>query len=840
MENYHSGQIKKLSNLNYGTLDNYTYAYFLSNSEILIQNDSSYIFSVETGDLIDAGKRQYIAKNEIVFYRDYLNNQTKLKFYKENKTISFTGFFQTSSNLFDGLIFQRPFNNDWSSENHIYFVNKDATVDTIVDVFPIFDFIDKSEIDSSLLLGKLNSSEQILKIYKYNIKSKTFTSIDSILNYDGYIGTFYTDSILYYTDNNNHYFYNLNTKKKTKLDLCYDYYLNHSTQENIFYFENYGSPPLIYDLKKDKITEIINETYASNVYFTKIVKGDSIYLFDLEYLNLPYYEISYQIKVKKHLNILQDIGPKGIRTSFLNATKDYLYTFEDDDILVLDTTAQNGYRKKKLLNYNSILGTLSGIYWQTYENNLYGVIPIIKGSQKHFDLVKINLVNLEVTNISENNNWFDTLYVCGQGPKIYAINYFPNEFLVYGNRILNLRTEEIFILPETLLTPPFDDVYTASILSNNLILFSDRKILVFSYPDFKYIRSFEMRQLVHITEKFYCFKTEGNSNLIISNGKKFFVLQDTEDYRDVDVNSMKQNDSLMVLINSKTQMLRIYKVQTEPNGDLTVKKEFEDNYTKVSNQTQPKSSNFAAFSFNVNDDKLHTYLINLDSESTFKINGIHSSDIVYFNGNALICIDNKKKQVVKLDLKGNVLDALSYPSGTKFFNNLQKINLGHYGLFVFSRLDMKGNSSKIFFDPITFEFVFDTACKKEYLKYPHILGDNVIYRDNAYFLNVDLENKGRQIFKFKSNSSEGPTSTKNQNIKPLSLHPNPAGDFIGINIENPCDIRSVYIYDLLGYQHKVNYNNCQNQVDVSGLNQGAYFVKIDHLGGFQTLKFLKM
>ncbi len=838
IENYITGTTKNISNLYFGVKKYYPMAYFLGNSEFIIKNDSSYVYSIDADTLIESNNQEYIVNNDIVFYLDNQNNQTVVTFFKENKVFKFSGFFPKQSNMFDGLIFQRSFNNDWSTENHIYFVNKNATVDTILGFFPIFDIIDKDPNKSSILLGQQHFFEMSIKLYKYDLNTKNLATIDSLPNYD-YYGNYYSDSIFYYSNYSTHNFYNLKTNENKTVNLCSNYHLHHSLNSNLFYFQNYGSSPLMYDLKQDKVFDIVNESFGSDVYFTKFFKGDKLYLVDLQYLNLPYYEISDQLKILKHQNILPIADNNGIRTSLLKETKDFVYTFDDDDIIVLDTTLQNGYRKKKIINPRSILGTLKGINWQTYENNIYGVIPNIKGTQKHFDLIKINLENLEVTNISESKNWIDTINFCGQRSPIYPVNNFPNDFLILDKRILNLRTDESFNIPDTMFKPPYREAITAKILNSKLIVFSYRKIAEFSYPSFNFIRSFDIKSIVHNKENFYSYRKGDNTNLIVSDGVDDFILSDTEDYRNVEVNGLTYKDNIILLRNSKTEKIRIYKVLTSSNGNILVEKEFEDSYTNVTNQIQPKSNNFCAFSFNRNDEKLHTYIFNLDSKSVFRFNGIDQEDIVYFNGNELICIDNKVNQVIKFDIKGNILESLPYPSGSDFFYNIQRLNFDHSGLFVFDRYDMKNNNSKLFFNADKFEFVFDTECKQEYFKYSS-LGENVIYKNNAYYFNAELDGRGRQIYKIKNDVIEGPTSTKNQNIKPLSLHPNPAGDFIGINIENPCDIRSVHIFDLLGYQHKVNYNNCQNQVDVSGLNQGAYFVKIDHLGGSQTLKFLKM
>lgn len=63
----------------------------------------------------------------------------------------------------------------------------------------------------------------------------------------------------------------------------------------------------------------------------------------------------------------------------------------------------------------------------------------------------------------------------------------------------------------------------------------------------------------------------------------------------------------------------------------------------------------------------------------------------------------------------------------------------------------------------------------------------------------------------------------------VNIYPNPARDYINININNP-DIKffTIYIYDILGnliFQSDINYNDTY-KYDVSYLEKGTYIIKI--------------
>jgi len=71
----------------------------------------------------------------------------------------------------------------------------------------------------------------------------------------------------------------------------------------------------------------------------------------------------------------------------------------------------------------------------------------------------------------------------------------------------------------------------------------------------------------------------------------------------------------------------------------------------------------------------------------------------------------------------------------------------------------------------------------------------------------------------------------------VSVYPNPIDDTLFLDIPSSITIKDIKIYDALGKSISVNMLN--NQIDVSQLNSGIYFLKINALQGTLTKKFVK-
>ncbi|MCG0016112.1 T9SS type A sorting domain-containing protein [Winogradskyella immobilis] len=76
------------------------------------------------------------------------------------------------------------------------------------------------------------------------------------------------------------------------------------------------------------------------------------------------------------------------------------------------------------------------------------------------------------------------------------------------------------------------------------------------------------------------------------------------------------------------------------------------------------------------------------------------------------------------------------------------------------------------------------------------------------------------------NPTQNTLSTQDLTLLGLSIYPNPADDFITVESNN-IEISSINIYDVLGKNVLSQKELTNNRVDVSDLNEGVYFMKID-------------
>ena len=60
----------------------------------------------------------------------------------------------------------------------------------------------------------------------------------------------------------------------------------------------------------------------------------------------------------------------------------------------------------------------------------------------------------------------------------------------------------------------------------------------------------------------------------------------------------------------------------------------------------------------------------------------------------------------------------------------------------------------------------------------------------------------------------------------ITVFPNPVKDFLNIKVTGSLDIKNIEIYNMLGKQIK-SYSNSFGRIDVSGLSNGMYFLKLN-------------
>jgi hypothetical protein len=78
-------------------------------------------------------------------------------------------------------------------------------------------------------------------------------------------------------------------------------------------------------------------------------------------------------------------------------------------------------------------------------------------------------------------------------------------------------------------------------------------------------------------------------------------------------------------------------------------------------------------------------------------------------------------------------------------------------------------------------------------------------------------------------------------LDPISVHPNPANDVITIDgLHDVLNIQSVFITNMEGKTVKtVSHNSTATTVDLNGMENGMYFLVVNHATGTETVKFIK-
>ena len=78
-------------------------------------------------------------------------------------------------------------------------------------------------------------------------------------------------------------------------------------------------------------------------------------------------------------------------------------------------------------------------------------------------------------------------------------------------------------------------------------------------------------------------------------------------------------------------------------------------------------------------------------------------------------------------------------------------------------------------------------------------------------------------------------------LDPISVRPNPANDVITIDgLHDVLNIQSVFITNMEGKTVKtVSHNSTATTVDLNGMENGMYFLVVNHATGTETVKFIK-
>ena len=79
------------------------------------------------------------------------------------------------------------------------------------------------------------------------------------------------------------------------------------------------------------------------------------------------------------------------------------------------------------------------------------------------------------------------------------------------------------------------------------------------------------------------------------------------------------------------------------------------------------------------------------------------------------------------------------------------------------------------------------------------------------------------------------------NLLAFEIFPNPSQDFLTIQLPNEITNGSLEVFDYLGRSVKSKkINNIDNKMNISNLNQGIYFVKVNSEGKMGVQKFIKI
>lgn len=100
-------------------------------------------------------------------------------------------------------------------------------------------------------------------------------------------------------------------------------------------------------------------------------------------------------------------------------------------------------------------------------------------------------------------------------------------------------------------------------------------------------------------------------------------------------------------------------------------------------------------------------------------------------------------------------------------------------------------------------------------------------------------NSSTEVFFDNIELYETSSLSANEFITPnVSVYPNPTSDFVTIKSNN-LEISEIFVFDILGKEVMLNSKLTNSRLDVSNLNSGVYFMKINASGTNITKKIIK-
>jgi hypothetical protein len=833
-QNFFTGETWTVDNLPESQGD--ATAYFVDENFYLISGEYYYLFSIHDNKLF--GVYDYIptVKGNLIISRKIQNSDLTII------THTVTGdSLELDENYrilrtenFDGIFYQRQPRgiNEMTSDQYLLFkVNQDGSIDTVNQLLPRLHYADTTQNDSIILMlnnsYSLNDNEwsTLTSIYNFNVKTNILHLIDTIFANEIFFTKFITDSLLLYSNEADNYIINIYDKSKTKIELpeymIYDYKI-----QNKLMFLEFNLPVYAYDYKSKKTLQVSNRDILTADNLSTIFKNGKVYYFDINQLQFPLYEVSDTI-YEHHQNIALQANQNGLRTSFLAESADYIFSFVDDGIVVLDTTNANGYRQKKVIDFPINLGCFD-LGWYEYENVIYGFIPVYNNGNKLYELVSVDLKTLELINLTENSDIITYInsvpeYLAGSGGFIY-----------WGNHLFDIQTKKYYNVQTLLGLTGINHILRYE--DKVIIIHSDRMIEM-SYPDFSFVSYTDATFQRFIGDHFFVYKkNQGNQNVWISDGYDHIEILNSKDYKIFRGHRFNLPEDAITLLDLKTRKIFIYTVFYANDSKTNISKDYEKSFSQFFNYSERHLDGHICFGAKTDSFELGV-LYNLKTKNATELEDINVYSILYIDEDHFAYINRSNRSIEKIDFTGQVFDVLPFPENSEFISTVNEVNKGQNGLYI---LDVFSNTkySKLVFDSKKFSFIYDSGCSKE--SYTRSNQINAVYKDKAYYFNLDLDEKGKQIYKMTNPYDLGTSSTVQAVMENISVFPNPVSNTINIVSSNPCSVFSLQIYDNVGRSLNIPFKTCQTQIFVEHLQQGVYYLEVNEGYKRRFTRFLKI
>jgi hypothetical protein len=834
-QNFRTGETRTVDNLPQFESDFPPVAYFVGSDYYGVSADSNYLYFLDNDVLKGIYEYGPYVKGDFLQFYKTVNNQFKflIEYVPENKIFEFEEDDKIFYNIsFPGFMYQhqpRSLYDNFSEEYVLYIVNQDGSVDSLNGLLPKLELVDKSKNGSSLLMLSEQRDEnnwyQFNVFYKYDLTLDTLISLDTLNTYYFNDLRILTDTFYLFSDYESYIIGNLYTKEKIKIDVPTGTYFFDHVQSKLVFFD-FNNAAYVYDYTNGTISKLTDVDILSYRNVNRLKTIDKAYYFDLEQLTFPLYEVSDSI-YSHDQTIATSANQNGLRTSFLQKSDNFIYTFEDDGIVVLDTTVVDGYRKKKLINHKINLGCFE-YGWHEYKDIVYGQIPIFKDGKKYYELVSVNLENLEVTNLTE-----DLGLLSFEGDLPTYVNG-SNGFLFLHRNMIDIERQIVLDL-----TPYYSGGSTNEVLKfeNKVILMKYDELIEFTYPALNHIRTIEVRSIKKVGEKYFIYNTTQNPDVFIfSDGSYEIEITDLMDFNYNNFYDYIIPGNALVMTNYKTNQLKMYIISNDIDGNLKVEKVYSKIFDDISYVFERHTEEYICFSVtSPTEEVAHFY--NLATKTMTELKGRSVRKMLDIYNNQIVFLNDSLRKIEKVNLEGQVLKSLDYFESTRYLSPDYRSNNGHKGLYILDNSSFY-RDSKLVFDSESFSYVYDSSCEYEF--FTRTSDDNVVYKDSAYYFNLDTNEKGRQIYKLHNPYDTGTSPTTDGKISTFGLYPNPVTSALDIKTTEPCAIHSLKVYDYLGRSYPVLHQPCETTIQVDHLEQGAYIIELIEGTSRKVARFVKM